>query len=310
MRKLKEVLRLHALGLSQHQIARSCSISQSTVHDYLSAAQAAGLQWPAPENWSDRQIEQALAKEKEGTCRIIEKKDVRIRRCTRVIHEDAEIRYVKPKHVDVSINVSEGKTERHIKSKESKSVTESDSFDGESNTLTHTTTEHILVNRSHDYPKYVMRDNEVLRILAGKISEDYLTLEEKAQALICFVQTAIAYDDRGLPKGDMDYVKNPIKTLMDRKGDCKDKSVLYASLLTYIGVNPVFITYKNHVNVGVPLDFENNRVAPEGMVLDGKVKHKGKTYFIVETTLDNPCYIGRLNKSGKNRKIREIFPLN
>ena len=41
MRKLKEVLQLHSLGLSQHQIARSCSISQSTVHEYLSAAQAA-----------------------------------------------------------------------------------------------------------------------------------------------------------------------------------------------------------------------------------------------------------------------------
>ena len=48
MRKLKEVLRLHSLGLSQHQIARSCSISQSTVHEYLSAAQAAGVKWPAP----------------------------------------------------------------------------------------------------------------------------------------------------------------------------------------------------------------------------------------------------------------------
>jgi predicted transcriptional regulator len=40
---LKEVLRLHSLGLSQHQIARSCSISQSTVHEYLFAAQAAGV---------------------------------------------------------------------------------------------------------------------------------------------------------------------------------------------------------------------------------------------------------------------------
>jgi len=60
MRKLKEVLRLHSLGLSQHQIARSCSISQSTVHEYVSAAQAAGLRWPLPENWDDQQIEQAL----------------------------------------------------------------------------------------------------------------------------------------------------------------------------------------------------------------------------------------------------------
>lgn len=60
MRKLKEVLRLHSLGLSQHQIARSCSISQSTVHEYLAAAQAAEVKWPVPEEWGDQQIEQAL----------------------------------------------------------------------------------------------------------------------------------------------------------------------------------------------------------------------------------------------------------
>jgi predicted transcriptional regulator len=59
MRKLKEVLRLHSLGLSQHQIARSCSISQSTVQGYVSAAQAAGVKWPLPDNWDDQQIEQA-----------------------------------------------------------------------------------------------------------------------------------------------------------------------------------------------------------------------------------------------------------
>jgi transposase len=60
MRKLKEVLRLHSLGLSQHQIARSCLISQSTVHEYLSAAQAAGVGWPLPEEWGDPQIERTL----------------------------------------------------------------------------------------------------------------------------------------------------------------------------------------------------------------------------------------------------------
>src|SRR5437660_3321190 len=60
MRKLKEVLRLQSLGLSQHQIARSCSISQSTVHEYVSAAQTGGVKWPLPENWNDQQIEQTL----------------------------------------------------------------------------------------------------------------------------------------------------------------------------------------------------------------------------------------------------------
>src|SRR5215510_13490729 len=60
MRKLKEVLRLHSLGLSQHHIARSCSISQSTVHEYLSAAQRADVKWPLPESWAEQQVEQAL----------------------------------------------------------------------------------------------------------------------------------------------------------------------------------------------------------------------------------------------------------
>jgi transposase len=60
MRKLKEVLRLHSFGLSQHQIARSCSISQSTVHEYLSGAKAAGVQWPLPEDWDDQKIERTL----------------------------------------------------------------------------------------------------------------------------------------------------------------------------------------------------------------------------------------------------------
>jgi transposase len=60
MRKVKEVLRLQSLGLSQHQVARSCSISQSTVHEYLAAAHATGVKWPLPEDWDDRQIEQKL----------------------------------------------------------------------------------------------------------------------------------------------------------------------------------------------------------------------------------------------------------
>ncbi len=60
MRKLKDVLRLHALGLKQQQIARSCSIAQSTVHEYIQAAQAAVIHWPLPAEWGDRQLAEAL----------------------------------------------------------------------------------------------------------------------------------------------------------------------------------------------------------------------------------------------------------
>jgi hypothetical protein len=47
MRKVNEVLRLRfELGLEQRAIARACSISQSTVHEYLKRAAAAGIGWP------------------------------------------------------------------------------------------------------------------------------------------------------------------------------------------------------------------------------------------------------------------------
>ena len=50
MRKLKEVLRLHfELGLGQRQIAHSCAVGQTTVHEYSKRADAAGITWPLPE---------------------------------------------------------------------------------------------------------------------------------------------------------------------------------------------------------------------------------------------------------------------
>src|SRR5258708_12762368 len=46
MRKIKEVLRLHSLGLSQRQIAASCAISPATVSDSRKIAKPAGLNRP------------------------------------------------------------------------------------------------------------------------------------------------------------------------------------------------------------------------------------------------------------------------
>ena len=62
MRKFKEVVRLHSLGLTQRQIARSCSIAQSTVHEYLKAAAEAGVSWPLPAEWNERQLEGVLSR--------------------------------------------------------------------------------------------------------------------------------------------------------------------------------------------------------------------------------------------------------
>jgi transposase len=61
VRKIKEVLRLHALGLSQRQIALSCSVGQATVSEYLKASEAAKLKWPDVADWDDDRLYQAIA---------------------------------------------------------------------------------------------------------------------------------------------------------------------------------------------------------------------------------------------------------
>src|SRR5258708_37097662 len=65
MRKIKEVLRLHSLGLSQRQIAASCAGSEAAVSDYLKAAESAGLRWPDIAEWSDDHVMQAVAPSRE-----------------------------------------------------------------------------------------------------------------------------------------------------------------------------------------------------------------------------------------------------
>ena len=60
-RKIKEVLRLrNELKLEQRQIARSCSLSVSTVHEYLKRAAAANIGWPLPDGWDDARLAAAL----------------------------------------------------------------------------------------------------------------------------------------------------------------------------------------------------------------------------------------------------------
>ena len=54
MRKIREVLRLKwECKLPHRAIARSCSISHSTVGEYVQRAQAAGLSWPLPQDLDD-----------------------------------------------------------------------------------------------------------------------------------------------------------------------------------------------------------------------------------------------------------------
>jgi transposase len=61
MRHLREILRLrYERGLSHREIARSLSISSSTVATFLERARGADLCWPLPEGWDDLTLSERL----------------------------------------------------------------------------------------------------------------------------------------------------------------------------------------------------------------------------------------------------------
>jgi transposase len=61
MRKIREVLRLKwECGLSNRAIARSCSISHSTVGEYVRRAEEAGLSWPLPADLDEDRLFELL----------------------------------------------------------------------------------------------------------------------------------------------------------------------------------------------------------------------------------------------------------
>ena len=62
MRQVRQILRLKFQGLPHRQIARACSVSISTVSDYLQRAAAAGLSWPLPAELDDAVLEAKLFK--------------------------------------------------------------------------------------------------------------------------------------------------------------------------------------------------------------------------------------------------------
>lgn len=53
MRKIREVLRLKAEGLSDREVARSVGSARSTVQECLRRARGAGVAWPLPEEMSE-----------------------------------------------------------------------------------------------------------------------------------------------------------------------------------------------------------------------------------------------------------------
>jgi len=62
--KYREILRLYAQGLSQRNIAASCSNSRNTVSDVLEKAKQHALSWPFEKDMSDSELQELLFPDK------------------------------------------------------------------------------------------------------------------------------------------------------------------------------------------------------------------------------------------------------
>src|SRR5437868_11211174 len=60
MRKIRDVLRLRAGGMSKRMIAASLSVGVTTAGETIRRARRAGLSWPLPEELSDEALERLL----------------------------------------------------------------------------------------------------------------------------------------------------------------------------------------------------------------------------------------------------------
>jgi hypothetical protein len=57
MRKIEDVLRLHAQGFSTRRMSLATGVGKTTVIEYLRRARAAGVSWPLPEGLDEATLE-------------------------------------------------------------------------------------------------------------------------------------------------------------------------------------------------------------------------------------------------------------
>jgi len=87
MRKIVDVLRLHAEGLPGRKIAASLSIGATSAGECVGRAKRAGLSWPLPENLDEDALErllyrcgaQKLVVQRRGKCGVTRQAQVRRR---------------------------------------------------------------------------------------------------------------------------------------------------------------------------------------------------------------------------------------
>jgi predicted transglutaminase-like cysteine proteinase len=146
-------------------------------------------------------------------------------------------------------------------------------------------------NQANAMKKFVTSDDNVISDISGELqyiadNEGYDVLKT-ANFILRFVQEGIKYALDDDTKGCIEYWRFPVETLVEQQGDCEDTSVLFASIMDYLGYDTALLFYSwkdengdsvGHLAVGLHLDGIHG-----SYVLD----NEGKKYYYCETTTED-----------------------
>ena len=145
-------------------------------------------------------------------------------------------------------------------------------------------------------------DSECLRDLVKNFREagrksgysDY----DNVYNVVAFVQS-FAYVSDSKSKGQLEYVRYPVETLIDGMGDCEDTSILMAAILREMGYGVVLLSMPNHLALGVKGDHTLN---------GSYFVYGNERYYYLETT-DKGWALGEIPKQYARSDVR-VIPLD
>lgn len=138
-------------------------------------------------------------------------------------------------------------------------------------------------------------DRSVIRTLADEFSSHVSDEKEKIELALTFVQSLpYAYDST--TKGEDEYLRYPIETLVDGCGDCEDKVALLAAILYEMDVDYILLIMPKHMALGVHCDGVEKK---QGMLF------REKSYYYVETTMPD-WEIGEIPKEYHYAQVKAM----
>ena len=134
--------------------------------------------------------------------------------------------------------------------------------------------------------RFVTSDEKVIRDLAIKLKilangQRYNSIET-INFILSFVQLNVNYCNDSDTKGENEYWRFPVETLVDEGGDCEDSAVLFAAIMDALGYDVALLYYTweegdellGHLAVGIHLLGNHGHFEKD---------ENGKKYFYCET---------------------------